>query len=74
MSARQAAQRGLAAEGGKFLLSAALFALVFAVVKPGAPGAVFLSFSVFWIIQLFGSVALLKASGTAVNKAVTKEQ
>lgn len=59
-SAQQAARLGLAAEGGKFLLSAALFAIVFAVVKPAAPGTVFLGFIVLWAIQLVGTVGLLK--------------
>ncbi len=60
-SAARAARLGLAAEGGKFLLSAAAFALVFAVVKPAQPGLVFLGFGVFWLVQLIDGVRLLRA-------------
>ncbi len=58
-SARHAARLGLAAEGGKFLLSAASFALVFAVLKPERPGLVFLGFGVLWLVQLIVSVRML---------------
>ena len=60
-SARQAARMGLAAEGGKFLLSAVSFALVFAVVKPAHPGLVFLGFGILWLVQLIDTIRLLRA-------------
>ena len=59
-SAAQAARLGLAAEGGKFLLSAGAFALVFAVVKPAQPGMVFLGFGALWLVQLADSIRLLR--------------
>jgi F0F1-type ATP synthase assembly protein I len=59
-SAARAARQGLAAEGGKFLLSAALFAWVFAVAKPAMPGLVFLGYGALWVVQLIGSVLLLR--------------
>lgn len=58
-SAQRAARLGLAAEGGKFLLSATLFALVFALVKPQQPGLVFMGFGMFWVIQLVESIRML---------------
>jgi len=61
-SAQQAARLGLAAEGGKFFLSAASFALVFAVLKPEHPGLVFLGFGVFWVIQIVDGVRILRDS------------
>jgi ATP synthase protein I len=62
-SAQRAARLGLAAEGGKFLLSAAAFALVFAVLKPTRPGLVFLGFGVLWAVQVAEGIRLLGASG-----------
>jgi ATP synthase protein I len=62
-SAQRAARLGLAAEGGKFLLSAASFALVFAVLKPERPGLVFLGFGVLWLIQLVTSARMLSRPG-----------
>lgn len=59
LSAHRAARLGLAAEGGKFLLSAAAFAVVFAVVKPEQPGWVFLSFTVLWVVQIVDAARLL---------------
>lgn len=59
-SAPTAAKQGLAAEGGKFLLSAAGFAVVFAVVKPGQPGLVFVGFVVMWLVQFVATVYLLR--------------
>jgi len=59
-SAARAARQGLAAEGGKFLLSAVAFALVFAALKPAMPGLVFLGYGVLWLMQLVGSVMLLR--------------
>lgn len=60
--AQRAARAGLAAEGGKFLLSATMFALVFAVIKPVFPGLVFLGFGVFWLLQLAEGIRLLTQS------------
>jgi ATP synthase protein I len=62
-SAARAARQGLAAEGGKFLLSAAAFAWVFAALKPGMPGLVFLGYAVLWLVQLVGSILLLREQG-----------
>ena len=60
VGAERAARLGMAAEGGKFLLSAVLFALVFAVVKPAQPGLVFLGFGVLWFVQLAHGIRLLR--------------
>lgn len=60
LGAQRAARLGLAAEGGKFLLSAVLFALVFAVVKPSQPGLVFLGYGILWLVQLADSVRMLR--------------
>ena len=59
-SAAGAARAGLAAEGGKFLLSAGGFALVFALIKPAHPGAVFVGFGVLWVVQMVSAFALLR--------------
>lgn len=59
-SAQHAARLGLAAEGGKFFLSAAAFAVVFAVLKPAQPGLVFAGFGILWFVQLFHAARLLK--------------
>ena len=61
LSAARAARLGLAAEGGKFLLSAVFFALVFAVLKPAYPGLVFLGFGVLWFAQMIATIAALRA-------------
>lgn len=61
LSAQRAARAGLVAEGGKFLLSAVSFALVFAVLKPTQPGLVFLGFGVLWFVQLADSIRMLRA-------------
>jgi ATP synthase protein I len=61
LSAARAARMGLAAEGGKFLLSAVFFALVFAVLKPAHPGMVFLGFGVLWLAQMIAVISLLRA-------------
>ena len=58
--AAQAARAGLAAEGGKFLLSAASFALVFAVLRPAAPGFVFVGYGVMWAVQIVGAIRLMR--------------
>lgn len=62
MAARHnAARLGLVAESGKFLLSAASFALVFAVIEPAHPGLVFVGFGALWLVQLIGAFRLLRA-------------
>ncbi|MFT4799224.1 ATP synthase subunit I [Congregibacter sp.] len=61
-SAQQAARLGLSAEGGKFVLSAVSFALVFAVLKPERPGLVFIGFGLFWTIQIIEGIRLLRHS------------
>ena len=58
--AARAARIGLAAEGGKFLLSAVSFALIFAVIKPEQPGLVFLGFGAFWLVQTVATATLLR--------------
>ena len=60
-SAARAARLALLAQGGKFLLGAALFALVFAVIQPARPGLVFLGFGALWLVQSIGAIRLLKA-------------
>ena len=60
-SAARAARLALLAEGGKFLLGAVLFALVFAVIQPAHPGLVFLGFGALWLVQSIGAIRLLKA-------------
>ncbi|MFT7286747.1 MAG: ATP synthase protein I [Halieaceae bacterium] len=59
-SAAHAARLGMAAEGGKFLLSAAAFAVVFAVVKPERPGLVFVGFALMWVIQVADGIRLIR--------------
>ena len=59
-SADRAARLGLAAEAGKFALSAACFALVFAVLKPAQPGLVFVGFGAMWCLQLWAAARLLR--------------
>jgi ATP synthase protein I len=58
--AERAARLGLAAEAGKLALSAACFALVFAVLKPPRPELVFVGFAVMWLIQLVEAAMLLR--------------
>jgi ATP synthase protein I len=57
-SAAVAARQGLAAEGGKFFLSAVSFALVFAIAKPASPGLVFLGFAILWLVQIISAARL----------------
>lgn len=56
----RAARAGLAAEGGKFLLSAAAFAVVFAVIRPTSPLLVFVGFAAVWLAQLWEAALLLR--------------
>lgn len=58
--AARAARLGLAAEAGKFLLSATGFALVFAVLKPQSPLLVFVGFGLMWALQLWEAARLLR--------------
>lgn len=60
-SAHHAARLGLAAEGGKFVISAVAFALTFAVLQPAKPGLVFAGFGVFWVIQVVDGIRLLRS-------------
>lgn len=60
-SAARAARLALFAQGEKFLLGAALFALVFAVIQPARPGLVFLGFGALWLVQSIGAIRVLKA-------------
>lgn len=57
-SAAVAARQGLAAEGGKFFLSAIGFALVFAIARPTLPGLVFLGFVTLWLVQIVSAARL----------------
>lgn len=59
--AHRAARLGMAAEGGKFVLSAVVFALVFAVLRPEQPGLVFVAFGMFWLVQIIDGVYLLRS-------------
>jgi ATP synthase protein I len=56
----RAARLGMAAEAGKFMLSAAAFAVVFAVIRPSNPGLVFAGFGVMWVVQIIESARLLR--------------
>lgn len=58
--ASTAARLGMAAEAGKFLLSAAAFALVFALVKPASPGLVFAGYALMWVVQVVESARMLR--------------
>ena len=61
-SARAIARSGYAGEVGKFFLSFAGFAAVFAVVRPIDGLAVFAGYLVMLTIQIFGSWLLLSRS------------
>lgn len=58
-SARAIARSSYAGEIGKFLLSIAGFAVVFATVRPIDGLAVFIGYLVMLVIQIFGSWLLL---------------
>ena len=60
-SAPEVARLALGGEVGKFLLSAAGFAAVFALLRPIAPVAVFSGYIAMLAIQMTGSWLLLKA-------------
>ena len=59
-SARAIARSGYAGEVGKFLLSIAGFAVVFAAVRPISGLAVFAGYLVMLVIQITGSWLLLR--------------
>lgn len=61
MGASRGAKRAYAAHAGKFFMSAAGFALVFAALRPISAPAVFVGFSLMWVLQTVGSVRLLRA-------------
>ena len=58
--AHSLARRGYAAETGRFVLTAAGFAVVFATVRPLSAGAVFAAFGVMTVIHLVGAWVLLR--------------
>ena len=58
--AARAARTGMAAEAGKFALSAAAFAVVFAAVRPAQPLLVFAGFGALWLLQIGDSVRLVR--------------
>ncbi len=58
-AASEIAKSGYVGEIGKFLLTAAGFALIFALVRPISGGVVFVGYGVMLIIQLAGSWLLL---------------
>ena len=60
LSAARSARAGLAAEAGKFLLSVAGFAAVFALVRPAQPLLVFVGFAAMWLLQLWQAARLLR--------------
>lgn len=69
--AQRAAHASYVAEIGKFLLSAAGFALVFALVRPITGWAVFAGFGVMLVIQIAGAWWLLRrasADGSLTGK------
>jgi ATP synthase protein I len=59
-SAARAARLGLLAEAWKFLLSVALFAVVFALLKPSEPLLVFAGFGLVWAVQVVENVRLVR--------------
>ena len=62
--AQQAARSGYSAEIGKFLLSVAGFALIFARVRPIEGWAVFAGYGAMLVIQILGSWWLLRTTVT----------
>jgi ATP synthase protein I len=57
---KQIARTSYAAEIGKFLMAVAGFALVFALVRPLAAGAVFATYGVMLFMQVIGAWLLLR--------------
>lgn len=60
--ARQAVRAGYAAEIGKYLLTIAGFALVFATVRPLEAWAVFASYIAMSVVQVLGAWWLLRTT------------
>ena len=59
-AAEQIAHTSYAGEVGKFFLTVAGFAAIFAVVRPVEAWAVFATYGVMWVIQVTGTWLLLK--------------
>lgn len=57
---KQIARNSYAAEIGKFLMAVTGFALVFALVRPIAAWAVFVTYGVMLVIQVIGAWILLR--------------
>ena len=64
---RQVVAASYAAETGKFLLTVAGFALVFATVRPVEGWAVFAGYIVMLVIQLIGAWRLVRTSRTGAR-------
>ncbi len=60
--ARQAVKAGYAAEIGKFLLTVAGFALVFALVRPLTAWAIFAGYIALLVLQVIGAWWLLRTT------------
>jgi ATP synthase protein I len=60
--AQQAVKAGYAAEIGKFLLSIAGFALVFAMIRPIVAWAVFAGYVAMLVVQIIGAWRLLRTT------------
>ncbi len=60
--AQRAVRAGYVAEIGKYTLSAAGFALVFALLRPISGGMVFVGYGVMLAIQIIGAWRLLRAA------------
>lgn len=63
--AQRAVRAGYSAEIGKFLLSIAGFALIFARVRPIEGWAVFAGYGAMLVIQIVGSWWLLRSTDTS---------
>ncbi|MFK7975273.1 MAG: ATP synthase subunit I [Halioglobus sp.] len=63
-SAQAIARAGYSAEIGKFVLSVAGFALVFALVRPIHGPAVFVGFVLMLVVQISGSWLLIRQSNS----------
>jgi len=62
--AQRTSQRLYAAEVGKFMLSAAGFALVFVMVRPIVGWAVFAGYGVMLVFQVIGASLLVRMAAT----------
>lgn len=56
----RATKTAYAAQAGKFVLSAAGFAVVFALLRPIDAPALFAGFGTMWVLQVLGSARLLR--------------